>query len=643
MADNRLDNSRDQKLNKQQHDDPIGDALGNCGLLASGSGTNGKTQKVSPTCNLPSVSIEADKAAVDGVATELRRTILFGAKSWVYPDAVLNAMRDAAPNDAGKFESKYSEYQHGNLRQELKDHLSAPEYRTAIAILENRENQKRTADDMEESLKKLSGSKPSLDKPGILLTLKNIDPEGRVTFERDFPKNEGEDLTLRGELKKYLGDGSEYRQAITLLDEAGEPRPTAATKAPAQSSIREWLSAFDKLNKTLKISNVPNVDPNAMNERDFKAAYARETVRLGHQYGFTPEQVKEIGSSMYALEAGGWGTSYTTANMPLEFLKPNREAERLDFHPATSAVGYNQLLKSCTMDILQYQGSAIAARLSEMSAAQGASTSAIELAAKSKLIKTLSKMIGDDQIPNGMSKKEFGDAVQALNMDKDVGPLIQAQQLGNLLRWYQTRKEQHDNHNVNEVLQTTAARINAKFAEYDHLPQHQKVDAINKLLGLAKPAPNQREAAAHLTTKLQSLKPGLAGTLQLSPPEKQLLTAATKRAGDIVPQHPIQALLNKLDGIRTGIMTAAKLTPAALELANLAGQGGANSMLKHPHEPTYKYFSGAALTGNAIARNKDGEKLLIDIYATMQQKRSQPYLGNVELRDAFERARQNKI
>jgi len=34
---------------------------------------------------------------------------------------------------------------------------------------------------------------------------------------------------------------------------------------------------------------------------------------------------------------------------------------------------------------------------------------------------------------------------------------------------------------------------------------------------------------------------------------------------------------------------------------------------------------------------------LIDIYATMQQKRNQPYAGNVELRHAFERARRNAI
>jgi hypothetical protein len=41
---------------------------------------------------------------------------------------------------------------------------------------------------------------------------------------------------------------------------------------------------------------------------------------------------------------------------------------------------------------------------------------------------------------------------------------------------------------------------------------------------------------------------------------------------------------------------------------------------------------------NNIAKNKDGEKLLVEIYSTMQTRRRHHYVGNAEIREAFDKA-----
>ncbi|HEY9789265.1 MAG TPA: hypothetical protein V6D22_02620 [Candidatus Obscuribacterales bacterium] len=735
MADNHKDQSHAQTAGDGASKEKSADALISCSELL---GTAEGRAKMQPgrkvACSLPDMAIEPSRAT-HAVAAELRNTTLFGLKSWVYPEKVIGALRAAHPTNAGKFESAYTKFQGGNLRGELRTQLSPPDYRTAIAVLENREGEKKTAEgvetalsrdllhfkfgaDAEATLKFLRQIKPyerkefeanfparvgeghnlrsellerlgkgdsyrtaiailenreaekrnadnlysaltrtkwfglrsDPDTMGIATTLASMEPKQLNQFEHNFPKNVGDDLTLRGELRKYLDDDDEYKQAIAMLGELkdlrtddqqpnGQPAPG---KPQGQSSIREWLAAFSKMNQSLGIRGIADIDPHKMDEKEFKAAYARETLHVGAQRGFTPSQVKDIVSSMYAVEGGGWGTSFTTASMPRELLQADKEKERLDFHPSTTAVGYNQVLKASTVDVVTRHGAQIAQRLSELSGtAPAGSAHAKELAAKAQMMGTITAMLNDQHgAPKGLSKEEFARAVHALNMDKDVGPLIQSQVLGDLLDWYKKRKEPSSGQNVAEMLRGTVARLNAQATAYDHLPPHQKTAAINKIVGLAQPAQQDHAAAVQLMDKLKALaKPGLADRLDLSDSQRHLLSVAAKRGENLAPHDPVRMLLNKIHGLYMGHLTVEKLTPAAIELANLAGSGRAHQMLQHPTEPTYKFFSADALKVNSIARNKDAEKLLLDIYATIQVNKRQRYVGNIELNNAFDRAR----
>ncbi len=115
-----------------------------------------------------------------------------------------------------------------------------------------------------------------------------------------------------------------------------------------------------------------------------------------------------------------------------------------------------------------------------------------------------------------------------------------------------------------------------------------------------------------------------------------MLAVAQERTNWFLPNDPSRALLEKVTLIQNGKMTPEKLIPAAIELANLAGQVNAEGMLKRPLDSTSKYFSPAGLAANKIARGKDGGTLLADIYTTMQTNRQQRYAGNVQFHQAFD-------
>jgi hypothetical protein len=688
-------------------------------------------------CKLPTLTLEADKTGVAAVAHELRQTALFGLKSWVNPDAVLGALRSAHPTNATRFEGAFTTFQGGNLRTELNQKLGSSDFRTAIAILENHEQQKQTADaletalqpnrfklkfgaDAESALKILGQIKPNqraefeadfpkrvgidtslrselssrlgtdnayrsaiailenreeekknadqleqalkstgwwglVSTPKLMVaesTLAAMNPKQLAQFENNFQKNEG--VALRDELHKYLGKGSEYDAVVSMLDnpppaqDAAQPNGQAPTDKPqGQSNIREWLGAFKKLNKTIGIPEIEDIDPRTVNEKEFKDSYAKEVVRLGQKYGFDLNQTREIASGVYAAEGGGWGTFFTTANMPKSLLHPSKEEERLNFRPSTSAVGYNQILKSSTVEIVKKHGADFSDRLHELSKEYPAGDPrAKALDAKSKMMGVITSLAKQDDPPNGFSKEGFAEAVQALNMDKNIGPLIQAQQMGNLFEWLTKRQEQPGKPTapaLRELLPQTAERLNEKVVAFDGLPIHQRVAAISKLVSLAQPSQKELETAVHLTDKLKSLKPGLSAKLALTAPEQQLLSVAMHRSDDLPPSDQTRMLATKLQGLKIGKLTADKIIPAVFEMGNLAGTGGANGMIRHPNESTSKHFTNAGLSGNAIARNKDGDKLLIDIYATIQENKKQNFTGNIEFRDAFEKIHRKSI
>jgi len=147
----------------------------------------------------------------------------------------------------------------------------------------------------------------------------------------------------------------------------------------------------------------------------FKRAYAK----VAAKFGLTREQAVRI----YAFEAGGNGTYDVQAG--LESTRPGARA-------ISTALGYNQLLVTNTIDILAEHGGLILKTLKdEARHLNGAPKAALEH--KANLVQQMIAFC--KSVPNEWSAHEKlavtprGLAVHALNLDVDVGPLLQTLKL----------------------------------------------------------------------------------------------------------------------------------------------------------------------------------------------------------------------
>jgi hypothetical protein len=149
------------------------------------------------------------------------------------------------------------------------------------------------------------------------------------------------------------------------------------------------------------------------NEIDFKRAYAR----VAAASGLTKDQAVRV----YGFEATGNGRYDVQAG--LEFDKPGAIA-------ITTALGYNQLLSTNSVELLAEQGrwltETLKARIAE---ASGAKRAALEkkLAILDKMI-AFSKSVRDDwSLHEQLAGTPRGLGIHALNLDVDIGPLLQTQ------------------------------------------------------------------------------------------------------------------------------------------------------------------------------------------------------------------------
>jgi hypothetical protein len=149
-------------------------------------------------------------------------------------------------------------------------------------------------------------------------------------------------------------------------------------------------------------------------ESDFKRAYAEVALAAG----LTRDQIVRI----YGFEATGNGDYDIQAG--LEFNK--------DARAITTALGYNQLLATNTVEILAESGNRFIAGLSEK-AAQLSDDRKAGMAGK---IAILRRMVAFARsVPDDWNRHEVlantgkGLGLHALNLDLDVGPLLQTQKL----------------------------------------------------------------------------------------------------------------------------------------------------------------------------------------------------------------------
>jgi hypothetical protein len=150
-------------------------------------------------------------------------------------------------------------------------------------------------------------------------------------------------------------------------------------------------------------------------EIDFKRAYAKVAAAAG----LTKNQAVRI----YGFEAGGNGRYDVQAG--LEVPKPDARA-------ISTALGYNQLLTTNSVEILAENGD----RLLRSLKAKAASSAAKPKRLLENKIAILQRMIAVSRsVPDtwsaheALADKPQGLGMHALNLDIDVGPLLQTQKL----------------------------------------------------------------------------------------------------------------------------------------------------------------------------------------------------------------------
>jgi hypothetical protein len=150
-------------------------------------------------------------------------------------------------------------------------------------------------------------------------------------------------------------------------------------------------------------------------EIEFKRAY----VKVAASAGLTRDQVVRV----YGFESGGNGRYDVQAG--LEYPGPNA-------HAISTALGYNQLLNTNSVELLAEQGeSFVKALTAKASALHGTRKQLLE-----KKIAMLERMIAvSKSVPDEWSDHEAlantpkGLGIHALNLDIDIGPLLQTQKL----------------------------------------------------------------------------------------------------------------------------------------------------------------------------------------------------------------------
>jgi hypothetical protein len=149
-------------------------------------------------------------------------------------------------------------------------------------------------------------------------------------------------------------------------------------------------------------------------ELEFKRAYARVALAAG----LTPEQAVRV----YAFETGGNGNHDLQSG-----LEYSRQARAI-----STAIGYNQLLTTNSVELVAEQGREFVRALTEKAAqSSGAARSAME-----HKIAVLKRMVAlARSVPDEWAQHEkLGDtpqgwAIHAMVLDIDVGPLLQTHKL----------------------------------------------------------------------------------------------------------------------------------------------------------------------------------------------------------------------
>jgi hypothetical protein len=196
---------------------------------------------------------------------------------------------------------------------------------------------------------------------------------------------------------------------------AGPPQPVdPSAPGPPSRPPREYVPVVADFLK-LAVEHFNFIPQRPHGEMEYKRAYAKAALAAG----LTKPQIVRI----YAFESGGNGGYDVQAG--LEYNSPGARA-------INSALGYNQLLNTNSVELLAEKGD----RFVEVLKARAAGSTGEAKAALERKIEVIRRMIAFSRtVPDDWNEHDKlantprGFAVHALNLDIDVGPLLQTQKL----------------------------------------------------------------------------------------------------------------------------------------------------------------------------------------------------------------------
>ena len=423
-----------------------------------------------------------------------------------------------------------------------------------------------------------------------------------------------------------------------------KPMPPTNSPEPLQRSgtlptLIDLIGASKDLSRiSQRDGKHPDFQLRELPESTFKQRYAEESLRVGRQYGLNNNQVSDLVRRIYSFEDGGWGKHFTMSGMPQPLMDDSNMAARMLYHPVSTAIGYNQLIIANTKQHFKDDGSEIAGRLRELGKQEPDRSQ--ELEDKAQLVENLQKiMLGTAAQPaqregknrrQHVSNEKISNAVQALNLDGDVGPIIQSQELASLLKFSSA-------HNFRGLLEIKAQNIGRQTSMFDALPKEQKSAAVQEIMQRVVPAethPTQPDldkpfddARNKLRDKFDAIQPGLDPSVlrsNLTDDERKLMNTQIltmrKFGGEQGSLSPNAiGLLDKITASYVGGITADTLMPAAIELANLAGMENAEAMLRPENArlPTANFFQRRGYEANPITNRRSADELLMQINRIM--------------------------
>ncbi len=192
--------------------------------------------------------------------------------------------------------------------------------------------------------------------------------------------------------------------AFVAAEEAKSPPPPPKDLIPLEQYLADSKTIYGFV-------------PERVSERAFKERYAEEALALG----LTKSQVVRV----YALETGGIGTADMQSG-----VNPITKKGR----PISSALGYAQLLCANSVSEIAKFGKRFIERLESMAQRPDVPRErAAQLRAK---VAILEKMVRNARsVPNewadhqAYARTPSGQGIHALNLDGDIGPMLQAMKL----------------------------------------------------------------------------------------------------------------------------------------------------------------------------------------------------------------------